>query len=178
MAYAQYASTHEHDPTAANDCDDYGGYAVKRLWVIALMFGFGALSNAVELSTTLVSLDMGTIPIGTERRIEDTQGTSLRIIYHGAERAEITVDVQTPGSNVQTGYEPIPDPAWVVVRPSSFRIFPDQEVECEAVLTVPRDKRWRGRKYEVWLYTRLVPSQVSGVALHGGLRTRVRFLVP
>jgi len=76
------------------------------------------------------------------------------------------------------GYEPIPDPSWVKIVPSPFRLAHREDVRCSIIISIPEDERYRGRHFQVILLATVKPEPFAkGVALLSQVRYRLRFSI-
>ena len=140
--------------------------------------GLGAL-HAAGLSTPFADVVVADVPLGQPFKIlapTSPKPVGLYLINPSDEALTVRVRVLLPTRDqLRGGAKPIPDRSWVQVSPNRFTLDGHSEQSCEVTLTVPNEKRYRGRTFQVMIWTRGVPANVKGMPLGAGLLSRVRF---
>jgi len=77
------------------------------------------------------------------------------------------------------GYEPIPDPSWVQVMPSTFRLAHRENVRCAIIISIPEKEDYRNRHFQVTLLATVKPDPLDKgiVSLVSRVKSRLRFSV-
>lgn len=86
---------------------------------------------------------------------------------------DITVDIAVEAErpvdyNLVPGYEPIPDLSWVLVEKNYFTgVKPKESVETDVLISVPEDKEYTGKKYQVYIYSHTAGKETFRMGLMG-----------
>lgn len=88
--------------------------------------------------------------------------------------AQMTMQLVRPSpSDVDPGYEPVPDVTWGVLEKDRFDVGPWGEAHSDLLITVPYDKKYLGKKYQIHVWTRA--EGLTNVAV--GLMHKLLFTV-
>jgi len=72
------------------------------------------------------------------------------------------------------GYAPIPDLSWITLERSEFKeVKPGAEAVTDVIISIPGDEKYRGRKFQVFIWSRTVGRSI-GVGLKSKLLLTVR----
>ncbi len=150
----------------------------KAIKLFALIFSIIFITSftayAGGLSTTFVEVKLKGLKPGKTYSMREEKGKSL-IVSNTTEdtTVDIAVEPETPVDyNLVPGYEPIPDLSWIEIEKNSFKeIGPGQAAETDISITIPKGKKHRGKKYQVYIY-----SHTTGQAtFRTGLMSRILF---
>jgi len=68
-------------------------------------------------------------------------------------------------TSTKAGFEPIPDTEWVKVYPEELQsLEPGKKYNVSVKISVPNDKKYLGKNYEIFLQARVVSKAFMGVA--------------
>lgn len=82
-------------------------------------------------------------------KILDVNNTTEDLTVAVGIEPEIPVDY-----NLVPGYEPIPDLSWVAIEKNYFaELKPGKYVETDILISIPKDKEYKGKKYQVYIYS-------------------------
>jgi hypothetical protein len=137
------------------------------------------LENAPPtLSTSYANVTVTEVPLGTDVSLTDPQGRGLVLRNGTSERITVAARLQVPRAEaLPVGVEPLPDPAWITLRPSSLRIAAETEQEIEIQLRVPPHRKYRGKRYSFQILTAVLPRDGATVEVSPALLSRVMFSV-
>jgi hypothetical protein len=132
----------------------------------------GSSVGAGTLQTRFSTVTVHDLPIGRWTRVELAGGVPYTVENTSNRKVTVTL---TPGrpfepKSVGRGYEMIPDPKWITVKPAVLKLEPHSSGTAEVRLTIPDDPKYAGKRYEVWLM-----AKGAGPQFQVGLITRIRF---
>jgi len=144
---------------------------------LILAGGLASSAQAVGLATNFGNVEVVNVPMGSTVSLRDLTGIVYRIRNTGLNAEDVEVSVIRPDPErepVWKGYEPIPAAAWVSLAQEKFYLAPGQEGVSDVFLNIPKDERYLGKKFQVWLWARNV---AKGRFLAVGLKSRIVFQV-
>jgi len=84
----------------------------------------------------------------------------------------LKIDVVIPQeTELKPGYVAVPDVSWIKLEKDTFDLASGEEASTQVILNVPNKKKFYGKKYQVYLWSRTVPSE-SGMSIAVGLKSR------
>lgn len=87
-------------------------------------------------------------------------------------RVRIKIDVVVPQeTELKPGYVALPDSSWIKLDKDTFDLEAGEEAITQVVLQVPNKKKFYGKKYQVYLWSRTLPKE-SGMSISVGLKSR------
>jgi hypothetical protein len=134
------------------------------------------LRAAEGLSTEFADVMVDNIPLGVAYKVigPGLKGLALRNL--GDKMVRVQVDALTPSAaQLRRGAAPIPDVSWIQIHPTVVEVAPRTERECEILVTVPAQKKFRKRHYQVMLWSHGVPTGEKGMTVSAGLLSRLQF---
>lgn len=149
----------------------------KKLMAVAGGAGLLALSSFAEarvgLMTTFVDVVLNRLNLGGTYDVTKLSGDRFALTNRGEKPVRVAVAVEAPAPEaLEAGYEALPDPAWVQVSPAALDIGPGETKAAKVTLRIPKDARWKGRHFQVSLWSRLTEQPVAA-----GVRSRLFFSV-
>lgn len=87
------------------------------------------------------------------------------------------VPAQPTEGEVKAGFEPIPDAAWVDMGNSLVAVSANETYSTDIKLTIPNDKKYLGKKYQVMLSASLYNPEASLVSVSMGVMGRYLFTI-
>jgi hypothetical protein len=144
----------------------------QRIALLAGLLGLAATVQAGTLRTRFTRFVLHDLPVGRWTRVL-TKGGGRYALENTSEQ-NLKVEIQAVKPFLDAGrlrpYEPVPDQAWVRLKPSHLTLAPGETAEVEIEIHVPSDAAWAGRRYEAWIQARTVGGQ-----FRVGLLTKLRF---
>ena len=114
------------------------------------------------------------LSIGGNYNMTQIKNLPLTIINNSSIEMPMQVEVEAPAkTELQEGYEPIPDVTWVKILPSQFTLAPHARNLSDIVISIPNDPKLVGKSYQVMFWAHSVQQGFLGV----GVRVRVRFSI-
>ena len=132
---------------------------------------------AQGLSLNYADVILSGMKPGMVYSLKKEKGLPYGITNHSAEKTDIEVSVEKPiKGQLKPGYEAIPDVSWVSVSPAKFSLEPKESIECDAIISIPSDKKYANRQYQAMIVAKTAtkPWQ-KGVAIAFALASRLRF---
>ena len=124
------------------------------------------------LSSTFVEVKLEDLEPGKAYSIKQETNKSLVVINTTKDK---TVDLQIVPEvpvdyNLVPGYEPIPELSWIKIEKGYFKdVGPNKHAETDITITIPKNERYYGKKYQVYIY-----SHTAGKAtFRMGLMSRI-----
>jgi len=100
----------------------------------------------------------------------------FKIKYQGLVH-DMVIDVYPPGQ-ARPGYEPIPDKSWVKLDKEFYTALSGEEVNVVAILSIPDDKKYLGKKYDVRLRVSMKErGDAPWVGVAPAVETRILFSI-
>lgn len=152
-----------------------------KAWMIARRIAAGAAvavsplharANVTQsLSTTFVEVLVEGVPLATRYVVGQR---TIDISNKGEVPMSIRCDAMVPRPyELRSGYDPVPDEAWVGFEPRSVEIGPGQTASVKVALYTPDDPAQAGRRYQAMLW--LHADATKGSMLAVGLKPRLLF---
>jgi len=133
-------------------------------------------ARGTGLSTSFVDVVVFDAPLGKTRRVEDKQGNSLVVWNTGEAPLIVHVEALKPSpQELRPPAEPIEDPRWIIIQPSSLTLGPRESGRFDVALSLPADQRLRHRTFQAMIWSRSEPIEGDGVSVSAGLKSRLRF---
>ncbi|MBI4060605.1 MAG: hypothetical protein HY403_04175 [Elusimicrobia bacterium] len=147
----------------------------KRMFWAGLLFaaGLASTARAVGLSTNFGNVWVANVPMGSTVSLRDLTGVVYRVTNTGLNAEDVEVSPIRPDASrepVWQGYEAIPDPGWIRLAQDKFYLAPGQEGVSDVFMNIPKDERYLGKKFQVWLWARNVAKDRF---LAVGLKSRI-----
>lgn len=133
---------------------------------------------AAGLSTTFGEILIENLQIGRTYNTKDLINLPLIIRNTMSEPVELEMQVRAPKpGETKRGFEPIPDASWIRLEKTTHTILPGQEALSNVFITLPKDKKLKGRRFFVQLDSNTIPPKKPGAALSVGISSRLLFTV-
>jgi hypothetical protein len=137
--------------------------------VVYIVILYCQIAMAAGLSTTFGEVRVDNIGIGQMFSMERDANTPLVIRNTSDADLVINIDIIMPNEqSLDEGYWAIPDTNWIAVERKSFVIPPESEMSTDITITIPFEDRFRGKKYQVFVW-----SHTVGETLGVGLRSKL-----
>ncbi len=136
---------------------------------IGAFFLFFILMSVPVYSSVSIGTRYGTIVLedvspGRVYNLTEMRDMPYLVINRGSRKGNVKISV-IPPQNPRDGYEPIPDPGWLNVRPSEFELDAGERMPASLILSVPDDEKYAGRHYHALLRVENVGSGFFGAAV-------------
>lgn len=129
---------------------------------------------AAGLSTTFSEVTLEGLEIGKGYSTKELANLPLAVVNTGEEPIDLKVEILLPEpEELKEGYEPIPDINWIRLKKSSFKgIKPKKAAVTDVKILIPADDIYKGKKYQVFIWTHSV-----GSAIGIGLKSKLLFTI-
>jgi hypothetical protein len=125
------------------------------------------------LSTTFGEVKLENLKIGEEYSMEEAAEFPLVVQNTSDEQLAIKVEILYPKKEeLKEGFEPIPDISWISLEKEQFSLKPQEGAKTDVIIKIPNDKKYLGKKYQVYLW-----SHTVGRSLGVGLKSRLLFTI-
>jgi hypothetical protein len=149
-------------------------------WVRRRLFGLAFIFyawNAYAIVTPFIDVDMGVVAAGQPTAVQGPGGDGILIFNKEDAPVRVCVTAVQPQTLKRAGTEAIPDAGWIQITPAEVVIAPHQKTICRMMVTIPAQKKFRGKTYEALVWTSILSSHQSGLHVLGTLQSRLRFTV-
>lgn len=125
------------------------------------------------LSTAFGQVLVKNLPLGKDYSMETGAKTPLIITNTSNQKVNLKIEVLSPQeSELKEDFEPIPDIAWIKLSQKEFVVEPNQSAKTDVIISIPDDKKYLGKKYQVFIW-----SHTVGRAIGVGLKSRLLFTI-
>ncbi len=149
----------------------------KWIFVIILLL-FSNLLSASNFSTSFADVILSNMKVGMVYSLKQEKGLPYTVTNLSEEPIDIEIIVQKPlPQELQEGYEAVPDISWVKVFPTVFRLEPGEKMNCDIIISIPDDEKYKNRHFQINLLTQTAPRAVGGggLGISMAFRSRMRF---
>jgi len=128
--------------------------------------------NTGGISTSFTEVTVRNLSIGKNYIIGQKVNRQLRVRNKGKNSIELKMEVLVPSKReLKEGYEPIPDVSWIELEKDYFSVEPSKNAMTDVIVTIPRDKKYLGKKYQAYIWSHTVGKGNLPIAL--GLKSRL-----
>lgn len=128
---------------------------------------------AAGIQTQFVEVILENLKTGESYSLAKERNFPLSITNTGDGSVVIKVEPLRPEPvELIKGFEPIPDPSWIRFERDVFTVSPNGTGQTDILITIPNDRRYLGKKYQVTIFSRSISGMI-GV----GFRSRVLFSI-
>lgn len=116
---------------------------------LAILF-FGVVdASALSLRSAATEAFLGDVRPGSVVVLSSAAGIAPSVENAGGEPVEVLVtwEVPPPG-RLKDGFDPLPEPRWVVLKGESWTLAPGQKAAPLVVVTFPKDRRLEGAQFQ------------------------------
>ena len=120
-----------------------------------ILFIICNIALAGGLSTRFIQAKLKGLTPGETYSVEKKTGQLLIINNTTESKVDIGIKPEIPiAGTLVSGYEPIPDLSWVVIKKSYFKnIGSNKSAKTDILVTIPPGKEYLGKKYQVYIYS-------------------------
>jgi len=130
--------------------------------------------EAAGLNTGFSEVTLGNLEIGKTYSTKETAGLPLVVVNTGEEAVDLKIELLLPQPpELKEGFAPIPDLSWIKLEKTDFKdIQPNKSAVSDVIITIPDDKQYQGKKYQVFIWSHTLGRRV-GV----GLKSKLLFSI-
>jgi len=133
------------------------------------------ISEGAGLSTTFGAVSIENLQIGQAYSTQELVNLPLTVVNRSEESVNLQIDILYPSENeLVEGYEPIPDISWIQLENNFFAISGGGSATTDVYITIPNEKRYLGKKFQVYLWSHTVGGE-GMIAL--GLKSKLLFTI-
>ena len=152
----------------------------KAILIFSLLLGLVFPENvrAGGLSTSFGDIFIENLQIGETYSTKELINLPLKVKNDSPYEIGLKVEVMIPGKgDLKEGFEPIPSPFWIRFERSTFTVTPGGIAETDVFINIPKDKKLRGKQYQVYLHSYTVPKPEKPLQISVGLASRLLFTI-
>lgn len=152
----------------------------KSILIFFLLLGLVFPENvkAGGLSTSFGDIFIENLGIGETYSTRELINLPLRVKNDSPYEIDLKVEVMLPGkADLKEGFEPLPSPFWIGFERSTFTITPGGVAETDVFISIPKDKKLRGKQFQVYLHSYTVPKPEKPLHISVGLASRLLFTI-
>jgi hypothetical protein len=128
--------------------------------------------NTGGISTPFTEEVIKDLSVGKNYTVGQKVNRQLRVRNKGKSPIELKMEIMVPSkSELKKGYEPIPDVSWIELEKDYFSVDPSKNAVTDVIVTIPRDKKHLGKKYQAYIWSHTVGKGKLPIAL--GLKSRL-----
>ncbi len=140
---------------------------MKKL-ILLLLVVFASPCFAGKIGTNFGEVKVESLPIGQTQSMKQIANMPFNVINMTDESIDLKLLVEMPkAEEVKPGYDPLPNPDWVKLEKESLRLPPQETGNSDIYITIPKEKRYLGKKYQVSLVAETVPPKGRGFLAFG-----------
>ena len=148
------------------------------IFLLLLVLGFPVGVKAGGLSTSFGDIFIENLQIGETYSTKELINLPLRVKNDSPYEMDLKVEVMIPGKgDLKEGFEAIPSPFWIRFERSTFTITPGGIAETDVFINIPKDKKLRGKQFQVYLHSYTVPKPEKPLHISVGLASRLLFAI-
>jgi hypothetical protein len=152
---------------------------LNRIYAIFLSVLALVVYNVAEaggLSTQLGEVVIENLQIGQTYNLKQLANLNLIVTNTSDYGVDLRMDILLPDSSeLKKGSDPIPDTSWVKLSQNLFKLAPNEKASSDIIVSIPDDDQYRGKKYQVTIWSHTLGGSGSGMFLAYGLKTRIIF---
>jgi hypothetical protein len=122
------------------------------------------------LSSTLIEVKLDKLEPGKSYSVKEIRKIPL-IVTNTTEGQTLDIKIESERPvdyNLVVGYEPIPDLSWVKIEKDYFgEVGPKKSIDTDITITIPNDKAYYGKKYQVYIYSHTAGKAALRIGLMG-----------
>ena len=158
-----------------------GGVDMKKsILIFFLLLGLVFPENvkAGGLSTSFGDIFIENLQIGETYSTKELINLPLRVKNDSHYEMDIKVEVMLPSQgDLKEGFEPIPSPFWIRFERSTFTVTPGGMAETDVFISIPKDKKLKGKQFQVYLHSYTIPKPGKALQISVGLASRLLFTI-
>jgi hypothetical protein len=130
---------------------------------------------ADRLSTPFVEVVVAEVPVGMPYDLAAHRQPRIELLNQSQAPLSLEISALVPRAEQLKGSaQPIPSLAWISLKPDHLLIDEHDEATCNVVLTIPNERRYRKKTYQVMIWSRSMPKS-GGLTVGAGVLSRLIF---
>ncbi|NTV53519.1 MAG: hypothetical protein HGA76_10990, partial [Candidatus Firestonebacteria bacterium] len=138
----------------------------------------GLVSQAYALGINYGEILVENLQIGTTYNLTEIANLPLEVNNDSDEAMTIQAEPLKPDKPI-AGYEAVPSVAWIKISPAKFPMQPRVKHLSDVHITIPQDRKYLGRKYQVDIFTHSAENAdgMNFMSVKLGIKGRLLFTV-
>lgn len=146
---------------------------ISAIFVLAICIAHPYLSYAYGLKTGFGKVILENVPMAKAYSMREDSNFPLVVKNESPRQIKLKLEVLIPEeSEVQEGYEAIPDAKWITLEEDMFTVEPGGEAETDVIIHVPDNEEYLGRKFHVFIWSHTIEE-----SLGLGIKSKLLFKV-
>lgn len=146
---------------------------MKLLKLLAAVLVLAVNTASPGLLTPFTESILNSVEPGVDYVLTGPREVKLMVKNTSGSQVKVKVGVVKPAKNeLKEDYKQIPDIDWITVKDKFLNIEPGQWGQTEAILRVPKEKKYYGKSYQAYIHTQTTKGKIRA-----GLKSRVLFTV-
>jgi hypothetical protein len=139
---------------------------VDKKVIFAALLAAAPVFAALGLAVQFPDLVFEQVAPGTVFNVKKERNVSYVLMNKTDGPVDVVVDSEPPAAkNVKEGYEPVPTGDWLKIVPNKFHLEKGEEASAEVILSVPKDKKLKGRHFEAAIHAHTVGTGFLAVGV-------------
>jgi hypothetical protein len=118
---------------------------------------------AAGITTRLGEVWFDNVRSGQPFSVRESLNMPLKVTNTGVKPVDMKMEVwvnRQGDRDLKEGFAPLPDSAWVKLERDYFpRVEPNADAETDIVISIPGDKKYLGKKYQFYVWTKTIGGQ-------------------
>jgi len=130
----------------------------------------------VDFDVTPREIYIKDVPVGVSYDVRGEQKKVIRIANYAGDELSVQFNAERWDTNLRLpeGYEPIPDPSWVVFKSSNVKVDAESIGQAQLIINIPDDAQYSEKKYAVLVRTGLITGFWLDAPVYVYLETKKR----
>ncbi|MFH1367641.1 MAG: hypothetical protein ABII64_00805 [Elusimicrobiota bacterium] len=142
-----------------------------------LAVSFGLIFAAGHLSAT-GELFLENLRIGRTYHVKDLGKDLFKISNNSDRELELTIEPVLPEKSLlRKGYKSLPSARWIKTDVDKLKLSPGQVGLIDVIISIPREKKYIGKKYQFHIWSKTAPVKGSGVKVATGIESIFRITI-
>lgn len=158
-----------------------GKHVAVGAFLLGLLLSGSPVHAAYNVGTKFADVIMENVTQGKVYNLRTMRNLPYRVHNDSDGEVDLMVSIEIPdAAQMKPGYEPIPDPSWVRVVPSRFKLAKGEQGIVDVILQVPTDEAYKNHHYQAHIICKTAdpePGETTGLAFGVNLQSRLRFSV-
>ncbi|MFH1258507.1 MAG: hypothetical protein ABII74_01610 [Elusimicrobiota bacterium] len=143
------------------------------LFFVGIVFVTGSFAG--KIGTNFAEVKVEGLQIGQTQSLKQIANMPFNVISMADEPVDLKLWAEMPKlEELKPGYEALPNPDWVKLEKETLKLLTRETGTSDIYITIPKEKRYLGKKYQVYIVVETVPPKgkgfiVFGVSLKGRL---------
>lgn len=146
--------------------------------LVGALMPAAAVLHAGGLSTQLGEVVIENLQVGQTYVLSKFANLKMIVTNTSDFPVNLRMEVLKPDSSeLRLGALMIPKASWVRLSQDHFKIAPNEQAQSEITISIPDNNDFRGKRFQVIIWSHTLPDEGSGMFLAYGLKSRLIFTI-